>query len=92
MSHDQRPGKIRVVKDSARAPGISRTNPAGGVAANAAGASGRVGATGTAGGANLTAANAGATAAGAALPLLPAALFLLACLIGGVVVVLLRPF
>ncbi len=74
---------MRVVSDSARAAGTRRTDPPGtGIASGA-----DTGAVGAAGGPNPAAA-----ASGNALPLLPAGIFLLACLIGGVVVAMLRPF
>lgn len=85
VSHDQRPGRMRVVQDSAVAGaggGRRRADPAtidadpnsfevvGGSAAPAA---------------------AGAASGKPGLPLLPAGLFLLACAAGGVLVAVVRP-
>jgi hypothetical protein len=75
MSHDQRPGRMRVVSDAAAARGNAANANAG---ANA-------GANAAAGG-HAPAGSDGATPAGAGgLPILPALVFLLACGAGGVI-------
>ena len=87
MSHDQRPGKMRVVQDASTANRNRRSD-----VAAASGAAARAG-MGTANG--LAASNAAArNAAGAktGLPMLQAGLFLFACIVGGVAVAILRPF
>jgi hypothetical protein len=71
MSHDQRPGRMRVVSDAAAARGNAANANAG---ANAAA------------GGHAPAGSDGATPAGAGgLPILPALVFLLACGAGGVI-------
>lgn len=82
MSHDQRPGKLRVVRDAASANGTRRGDPAG--ATDVAARAGTDPASGTDG--------SNAAAAGKSLPILQAGIFLLACVIGGVAVVIIRPF
>lgn len=72
---------MRVVQDATRTNGTRRGDPAP-AAAQGAGAS----VTAQAGAATS------AAASGKALPLLQAALFLLACVIGGVAVAVVRPF
>ncbi|WP_448661394.1 hypothetical protein ACG3SL_12135 [Sphingomonas sp. CJ20] len=79
MSYDQRPGKLRVVQDTTKAPtgGADAATSTPQDAAAAAGAPG------------------GAPAAAPAkggLPILAALLFLLACVAGGVGFALLQPF
>lgn len=84
MSHDQRPGRMRVVKDPS---GSDRRR------GNAVTADGDAGSFEVVGGAGRLDGDAsGAEAADtASLPLLPAALFLLACVAGGVLVAAVRP-
>jgi hypothetical protein len=79
LSHDQRPGRIRVVGDASAQPKQRRRGEVmtiDGVAETVA---------------NATASNSSA-AAPAGLPLVPALLFLLACIGGGIAVALLTPF
>jgi hypothetical protein len=84
VSHDQRPGRMRVVQDPAatdRRRGNAVTVDAGQDTFEVVGGAGTAtGATGTA-----------ADAAKGGLPLLPACLFLLACAAGGVLVAVVRP-
>lgn len=86
MSHDQRPGKIRVVQNGA-VPADRRSGANLGVDART-----------KAEAAASTAVAAGPAAFPAAdmekrgLPLLPATLFLLACIGGGIAFAILRPF
>jgi hypothetical protein len=91
LSHDQRPGRLRVVQDSAKpAAGRRAGDNAAATGASAKGVeivqAGAAGAAGTAGAAGA------AIAAKPRLPLLQAALFLVACAIGGVAIALVRPF
>jgi len=91
LSHDQRPGKIRVVRDATLTNGTRSGDPAG-VAGRA-----NTNPVNTAGGASGASARgrtaqAQGGAAGRTLPLLPAGIFLLACVIGGVVAVIVRSF
>lgn len=85
MSHDQRPGRMRVVQDPAE---VQRRR---GDATTIAGP----GSFEVVGGAGMGNAAAAAAATGAVpkggLPLLPAGLFLLACAAGGVLVAVIRP-
>ncbi len=81
MSHDQRPGRMRVVKD----PSESRGARGNAVTADADPNSFEV-----MGGAGNKAPPAPAPGEGS-LPLLPAGLFLLACAAGGVLVAVMRP-
>lgn len=83
MSHDQRPGRMRVVQD----PSGSDRRRANAVTIDADANSFEV----TGGAATAVAANAVAAAGKGTLPLLPAGLFLLACAAGGVLVAVLRP-
>lgn len=83
MSHDQRPGRMRVVQDPAevqRRRGDAATIEADPDSFEV------VGGAGAAAGAAVDAA-----AVKSGLPLLPAGLFLLACMAGGVLVAVLRP-
>ncbi|MDT8758502.1 hypothetical protein MZO42_07315 [Sphingomonas psychrotolerans] len=83
MSHDQRPGRMRVVQD----PGSSDRRRGNAVTVEADSNSFEV----VGGAGNGAAAAAGAATEKAGLPLLPAALFLLACAAGGVLVAVVRP-
>lgn len=83
MSHDQRPGRMRVVKD----PSESDRRRGNAVTADADANSFEV----TGGAGTAVATNAVAAAGKVTLPLLPAGLFLLACAAGGVLVAVLRP-
>jgi hypothetical protein len=87
LSHDQRPGKIRVVRDASAANGTRRR----GDASAAMGVAARPG-TSAANGATGMNAAVRAAAAKKTLPMLQAGIFLLACVIGGVGVAILRPF
>lgn len=90
MSHDQRPGKLRVVRDATPTSGTRAGDPAGasGAALRGGVALGDVPGSGDAG----LPTSAAAAAGGKALPMLQAAIFLLACVIGGVAFVIARPF
>ena len=84
MSHDQRPGRMRVVKDpseSDRRRGNAVTVEADANSFEVVGGAGNGAAAG----------GAAAVADKGSLPLLPAALFLLACAAGGVLVAVVRP-
>lgn len=85
MSHDQRPGRMRVVQE----PSESDRRRGNAVAVDVDSNSFEV----AGGAATAVAANVGATAGKATLPLplLPAGLFLLACAAGGVLVAVVRP-
>lgn len=78
MSHDQRPGRIRVVGDASAQPKQRRR----GEAVTIEGVVEAV----------ANPATSGSAAAPTALPLVPALLFLVACIGGGVAVALLTPF
>jgi len=84
---------MRVVQDGSRIPGTRAGDPkaASGVAQRA-GANAVNGAASTGANAGGNAARANAAGGGKALPMLQAGIFLLACLIGGVAVAIVRPF
>ena len=89
MSHDQRPGRMRVVQDPVdvqrrRGDATTIEGSADTVAVTDGGRARGVAATGSA-------ASAAAAAQDKGLPLLPAGLFLLACAAGGVLVAVVRP-
>lgn len=93
MSHDQRPGKLRVVKDATRTLGAPGSDPrAARGPGQRAGSNATNGTAGTGANAVGPAAGAQASAAGKTLPMLQAGIFLLACVIGGVAVAIVRPF
>ena len=83
MSHDQRPGRMRVVKD----PSESDRRRGNAVSVTADANSFEV----VGGAGNDAAAKVAAGAGKASLALLPAGLFLLACAAGGVLVAVVRP-
>ena len=83
MSHDQRPGRMRVVQDPAE---VQRRR---GDAATIEADPGSFEVVGGAGAAAVAAVDVAAARSG--LPLLPVGLFLLACMAGGVLVAVLRP-
>ncbi len=83
MSHDQRPAKLRVVQDAAPVAGRRRDDPKA--------VHGKPGSADTAAAVPANAsAKTGAEASG--LALVPAMLFLIACIAGGVAFALVRPF
>jgi hypothetical protein len=84
LSHDQRPGKLRVVQDGGPKQGAKNPVTIDGKAVTVTGPSGAPTGQLTAGGAQ--------PAAKQGLPILLALLFLVACTAGGVAVALVRPF
>ncbi len=81
MSHDQRPGRIRVI-DSSK-DGRRRADPVAGAPAAVGRAARPAGAAGQLGNAAVAVAVAGDAAPKVRLPLLPIMLFLFACAAGG---------